>query len=111
MKDYTLSEVASVCISKQTLYNGTVLYDCKNCEFEQICSPTKWGSKVGEIIEPRDMIDLPCKEHFIYTHNDGHITENWRVFYRSELALIETAFFSTEPEADAFLEKLKGCKQ
>lgn len=111
MKDYTLSEVASVCISKQTLYNGTVLYDCKNCEFEQICSPTKWGSKVGEIIEPRDMIELPCKEHFTYTHDNGHITENWRVFYRSELALIETAFFPTETEADAFLAELKGSKQ
>ena len=58
--------------------------------------------------EPRDMIELPCKEHFVYKHDDGHITENWRVFYRAEFALIGTAVFPTEPEADAFLADLKG---
>ena len=57
-----------------------------------------------------DIIALPCKEHFTYTHDNGHITENWRVYYRSEFELIETAIFQTEPEADAFLEKLKGGK-
>ena len=55
-----------------------------------------------------NVIELPCKEHFVYKHDDGHITENWRVFYRAEFALIGTAVFQTEPEADAFLEELKN---
>ena len=107
MKDYTLSEVASVCISKQTLYNGTVLYDCKNCELEQICSPTKWGSKVGEIIEPRDMIELPCKN--IYVGIAG--VNRFQVLYRSTYGNIETRLYRTETEADEFLARLKGDKQ
>ena len=65
------------------------------------------AQSVGEG-KPRDMIELPCKEHFVYKHDDGHITENWRVFYRAEFALIGTAVFPTEPEADAFLADLKG---
>ena len=53
-----------------------------------------------------DMITLPCKEHFTYTHDNGYISENGRVYYRGEFDLIETAFFLTELEADAFLNEL-----
>ena len=107
MKDYRLSEIKEIC--KSMTGNG----GCLKCTlYPNVCLktlidvvPNKWD------IEPRDMIELPCKEHFTYTHDNGHITENWRVFYRGEFALIETAFFPTEAEADAFIAELKGGKQ
>lgn len=106
MKDYRLSEIKEIC-ELETQNGG-----CLKCFFyPNSCLKMFKGVPRRWDIEPRDMIELPCKEHFTYTHDNGHITENWRVFYRSELALIETAFFSTEPEADAFLAKLKGGKQ
>ncbi len=105
MKDYTLSEAKKICEEHRT---------CSDCPLKIItqrgigcvfCNiPSQWQND----IEPRDMIELPCKEHFVYKHDDGHITENWRVFYRAEFALIGTAVFPTEPEADAFLADLKG---
>lgn len=93
MRDYLLSEIKNANLSELT--------DC--VELTHIHFLIKDCN-----IERRDMIELPCKEHFTYTHDNGHITENWRVFYRGEFSLIETAFFSTEQEADEFLVKLKG---
>lgn len=93
MRDYLLSEIKNANLSELT--------DC--VELTHIHFLIKDCN-----IEPRDMIELPCKEHFTYTHDNGHITENWRVFYRGQFALIETAFFSTEQDADEFLAKLKG---
>ena len=110
MKDFTLSEIKTKCTG------NCFKCDERNEELSKFCRrfiktyddremPRDWD------IEPRDMIELPCKEHFTYTHDNGHITENWRVFYRGEFALIETAFFPTEAEADAFIAELKGGKQ
>ena len=113
MKDYTLSEIVAHCKKMKESENPCSLCKVQNNDIHELCQnefdsmPAVWDKMYGDI-EPRDMIELPCKEHFTYTHDNGHITENWRVFYRSELALIETAIFPTEPEADAFLEKLKG---
>lgn len=103
MKDYRLSEVQAICVKRKRINAG-----CIGCEMEEFCFAL---SPACVDIEPRDMIELPCKEHFVYKHDDGHITENWRVFYRAEFALIGTAVFPTEPEADAFLAELKGGKR
>ena len=103
MKDYRLSEVQAICVKRKRINAG-----CIGCEMEEFCFAL---SPACVDIEPRDMIELPCKEHFTYTHHNGHITENWRVYYRSEFDLIETAIFPTEAEADAFLEKLRGGKR
>ena len=104
MKDYRLSEIKNHDRNK----------DWEVCD-DELLSPLEIA-RLRDIhddilytnIEPRDMIELPCKSHFVYEHDDGHITENWRVFYREEFALIGTAVFPTEPEADAFLEELKN---
>ena len=107
MKDYRLSEIQN--------HNWNRLWDLgddiakRRLEFEFLRKAQYSLEHLD--IEPRDMIELPCKEHFVYTHDDGHITENWRVFYRAEFALIGTAVFETEPEADAFLADLKGGKR
>ena len=108
MKDYTLSEAKKICEEHRT---------CDDCPLKIITQrgigcmfwimPRKWQND----FEQPDVIELPCKEHFVYKHDDGHITENWRVFYRAEFALIGTAVFPTEPEADAFLADLKGGKR
>lgn len=108
MKDYRLSEVKEICKRQYgncygcPLRNGNHLLLCRFAR-----SPESWNFD----IEPRDMIELPSKERFVYKHDDGHITKNWRVFYRGEFALIETAFFPTEQEANAFLADLKGEKK
>ena len=110
MKDFTLSEIKTKCTG------NCFKCDERNEELSKFCRrfikthddcemPRDWD------IEPRDMIELPCKEHFFCMRDDGHITENWRVFYRGEFALIETAIFPTEPEADAFLAKKKTEKE
>ena len=103
MKDFTLSEVKAHCKARV----GKYPFPCKGCEMEVVCKSTL---PVGWDIEPRDMIELPCKEHFVYEHDGGHVTENWRVFYRAGYAFIGTAVFDTEREADAFLADLKGVK-
>lgn len=77
--------------------DGVEIEECKTVDFEDI--------------EQSDVIELPCKEHFVYEHDNEHITENWRVFYRAGYAFIGTAVFETESEADAFLAELKGGKQ
>ena len=114
MKDYTLSEIKAHCNHMTGRNNEGP--DCDRCaeenlELHKFCVDNIYPCPCRFEVESRDMIELPCKEHFVHEHDDGHVTENWRVFYRGEFALIETAFFLTEAEADTFLADLKGGKQ
>ena len=107
MKDYRLSEIQNHNFNELWALSDDIAK--RRLEFEFLRKAQYSLEHLD--IEPRDMIELPCKEHFVYKHDDGHITENWRVFYRAEFALIGTAVFPTEPEADAFLADLKGGKR
>ena len=107
MKDYRLSEIKNHNFNELWALSDDIAK--RRPEFEFLRKAQYSLEHLD--IEPRDMIELPCKEHFVYKHDDGHITENWRVFYRAEFALIGTAVFPTEPEADAFLAELKGGKR
>ena len=58
-------------------------------------------------IEPRDMIELPCKEHRVNDYGDV-----WDVYYRDErYGFVRHECRGTEAEADAFLAELKGDKE
>ena len=97
MKDYRLSEIKEIC--KNNYYgNG-----CGECELFSFCSnnfdflPIQWQ------VEPRDMIELPCKMEY-----EGKYGKCWKVYYRNVLdGTIENQGFYDEEQADEFLQELK----
>ena len=110
MKDYRLSEIVAHCEKM-----GGDCEVCEgedrgiNCACQRISSrftPTFWW----KVIEPRDMIELPCKIPMIAINEQ---VLSWQVAYRSVLGTgdIRTRLFDTEAEADAFLAELKGDKE
>ena len=100
MKDYRLSEIIAEC-EKQENCNDCPCGDF--CKYVDVFSeyPAEWND-----IEPRDMIELPCK-------CKSTVNRDWLVYYRSkyDCGLIEQQAFSSEAEADAFLAELKGDKK
>ena len=96
MKDYRLSEVQAICVKRKRINAG-----CVGCEMEEFCFAL---SPACVDIEPRDIIELPCK---IANPNDLP-TANWQVIWRKqEGGCIETRTFSNETDADMFLAYLK----
>ncbi len=101
MKDYTLSEAKKICEEHRT---------CSDCPLKIItqrgigcvfCNiPSQWQNP----IEPRDMIELPCK---ISVRSDNE--SFWQVAYRglTRSGIVIVTDFSEESEADAFLADLK----
>ena len=96
MKDYRLSEI-------------------KNGDWRDGDSTKSCGEFLRELqydlenedIEPRDMIELPCKE--LRTESFGNI---WDVYHRNaKYGFIQHEYFNTEAEADAFLARLRGDKE
>ncbi len=107
MKDYRLSEISDICEEK---CNSCSLKEipCKSCKMQEICKTLNWQkyhrgfSPNNWKLEPRDMIELPCK-------CKSTVNRDWLVYYRSkyDCGLIEQQAFSSEAEADAFLAKKK----
>lgn len=104
MRDYRLSEIKEICESMRG--NG----GCIKCSLypevciDMICDtiPNKWD------VKPHDMIELPCKQEIKFSEERSE----WQVVWRDDfIQRIRFADFTTESEADAFLEKLKGGKQ
>lgn len=110
MKDYRLSEIVTHCKEMHDRYGEKA---CDNCDGARFCEnqyaniPRYWTDEHD--IEPRDMIELPCK--IPLTAINGQVL-SWQVAYRSVLGIgdIRTRLFDTEAEADAFLAELKGAK-
>ena len=105
MKDYTLSEAKKICEEHRT---------CGDCPLKIVTSrgigcvfcniPSQWQNP----IEPRDMIELPCKTPA--NADPWQISPyKWQVIWRGSYKIC-TGEFHTEEEADAFLAELKGGK-
>ena len=100
MKDYLLSEIKAIC--------DDCVGDCDFCEISHECDflgiekyPIYW-----ENIEPRDMIELPCKMEY-----EGKYGKCWKVYYRNVLdGTIDNKGFYDETQADKFLQELKNGK-
>lgn len=109
MKDYRLSEIKAICEKMHNEFGENACIYCENNGLGDFCSvefenyPTDWYVD----IEPRDMIELPCKE--LRTESFGNI---WDVYHRNaKYGFIQHEYFNTEAEADAFLAELKGDKK
>lgn len=108
MKDYTLSEMRTHCLN--ILHSGLNCEHCKKYDrpLFDFCMnglndvPSDWKLK----LEPRDLIELPCK--IVVTCLSGFPC--WQVVWRNRSGngSIVTKDFDTEAEADKFLEELKG---
>lgn len=103
MKDYRLSEIQN--------HNWNELWDLSDDiakrRIEFVFLRNAQYSLEHLDIEPRDMIELPCK---IATPNDIFI--DWQVIWRTkEGGCIGTKSFDCEAKADAFLAELKGDRQ
>ena len=100
MKDYRLSEIKDICEQQDS---------CDDCECADVCHrvhkykfiPTEWDD-----IEPRDMIELPCKIPMIAINEQALA---YQVVYRSILGTgeIVTRIFDNETDADVFLSYCK----
>lgn len=101
MKDYRLSEVKECCKHMCAKFPKP----CKDCEMQAICKDTL---PLGWDIEPRDMIELPCKEHRVNAYGDV-----WDVYYRDYecYGKIDNKIFFTEANADEFIAQLKEIEQ
>ena len=100
MKDYTLSEAKKICEEHRT---------CGDCPLKIVTlrgigcifgiMPRNWKNP----IEPRDMIDLPCKLPAV----SG---KQLQVVYRDKYGYVRSKPYDLdeESEADAFLAELKG---
>lgn len=107
MKDYRLSEMRDIC--KKHCGDDP----CKCCEkqnkgLHDFCLahfddtyPAEWDN-----IEPRDMIELPCKIPMIAINEQALA---YQVVYRSVLGTgeIVTRIFDNETDADVFLSYCK----
>lgn len=107
MKDFTLSEMKAHCT--KVIQSGKDCTYCKKYDpsLYNFCMkglsdiPAEWKMD----IEPRDIIELPCKELVKYS---GKPT--WVVHYRDKKLGFYTVMFDSEPEADVFLAGLKDRK-
>lgn len=97
MKDYRLSEIKDICEQQGS---------CDDCECADVCHrvhkykfiPNEWDD-----IEPRDMVELPCKMEY-----EGKYGKCWKVYYRNVLdGTIDHKGFYDETQADKFLQELK----
>lgn len=112
MKDYRLSEIKEICEKMHNEFGENACINCENNGLGDFCTvefenyPTDWYVDV----EPRDMIELPCKIPMIAINEQ---VLSWQVAYRSVLGTgdIRTRLFDTESETDAFLAELKGGKR
>ena len=97
MKDYRLSEIKAHCKARVAKHQNP----CKGCEMEVVCKDT---FPVGWDIEPRDMIELPCKEKNTW----GNLV-SYDVIFRDKYGHTHIIHdFFDEAKADAFLADLKG---
>lgn len=112
MKDYTLSEVMARCSKLIEKYgaenacdycrNDEELYDFCNEKLSDI--PCEW--KLTFDPEPRDIMELPCKQ----TMKVDDSPTFWNVFFRSKYG-VDFEFFMDEAEADEFLAELKEVQE
>lgn len=106
MKDYRLSEIKEICEAMHNKYGENACIYCENEGLGDFCNvefenyPIDWYVD----IEPRDMIELPCK---ISVRSDNEAF--WQVAYRglTRSGIVIVTDFSEESEADAFLADLK----
>ena len=105
MKDYRLSEVRDMCEECWERKRN-----CDECGVEGMCSscfdelPYNWDD-----IEPRDMIELPCKVRF-EDKMTGKTIIGWQVLSRKDGGYVGSDWFTKEEEADEFLQELKNGK-
>lgn len=98
MKDYRLSEIKEIC--------KTTIGGCNNCGVQNECHLLSAQQPHGWDIEPRDMIELPCKMEY-----EGKYGKCWKVYYRNVLdGTIDNQGFYDEEQADEFLQELKNGK-
>ena len=98
MKDYRLSEIKEIC--------KTTIGGCNNCGVQNECHLLSAQQPHGWDIEPRDMIELPCKMEY-----EGKYGKCWKVYYRNVLdGTIDHKGFYDETQADDFLQELKNGK-
>ena len=114
MKDFRLSEIKTKCTG------NCFKCDERNEELSKFCRrfiktyddremPRDWD------IEPRDMIELPCKLKYIKINPDRQKyfigSEAWKVIYMAKYdGQIYDESFDEEVEADEFLQELKNGK-
>ena len=111
MKDYRLSEIKDICKQLHAEYGECA---CDECYIGTMCwkvcdesIPKDWDD-----IEPRDMIELPCKLKYIKINPDRQKyfigSEAWKVIYMAKYdGQIYDESFDEEVEADEFLQELK----
>ena len=99
MKDFRLSEIKEIC------KNGGCCPLIMNCGGNRgNLAPSYWE------IEPRDMIELPCKIPLALT--DGTTTfKVWQLVYRGNDGRVIERIYTTEIEANKALQELKGEKR
>ena len=108
MKDYRLSEMRDICAGHFCERGACEYCEAQDKELHDFCQEyfgTTCPASYSDI-EPRDMIELPCK-------CKSTVNRDWLVYYKSkyDCGLIEQQAFSSEAEADAFLAELKGDKK
>ena len=99
MKDYTLSEQKAICMKYAEV-------GCRKCEIHDFCHNVRFKRPFAyDDIEPRDMIELPCKLPAV----SG---KQLQVVYRDKYGYVRSKPYDLdeEPDADAFLADLKGGK-
>lgn len=99
MKDYRLSEIKEIC--------KTTIGGCNNCGVQNECHLLSAQQPHGWDIEPRNMLDLPCKQQLDIENR----IYQWEVIYRGKDGLVYFNMFGREAQADAFLAELKGDKK
>lgn len=101
MKDYRLSEIKEICEKQK---------DCDDCECVEFCGiiDAYNGMPIDIFdslkIEPRDMIELPCKMQY----HDSVFGLAWIVLWYNKNGDIDGKNFITEAEADEFIRGLKN---
>lgn len=100
MKDYKLSEIKDICKYRKANFS----HPCDGCEFWNVVCD-EWTTSFETLdIEPRDMIELPCKQYIT-------TKKCWFVYYRDKAGDVLPMFCGNEAEADEFLAGLKGNKK
>ena len=111
MKDYRLSEIKEICEEK---CNSCSLKEipCKSCKMQEICKTLNWQkyhrgfSPNNWKLEPRDIIELPCKGIVHSSLGDALV-----ICYRNHNGEILIMPFTEEETANKFLEELKGASK
>ncbi len=102
MKDYRLSEIRDECRRKRAEKR-----DCGyigKCEFTRACHPYLEMDDVPypfewDDIEPRDMIDIPCKIPYM----NRYLQKKYLVIYRKDNGALDWSDGNNEAEADELL--------